>query len=99
MPLQLMAPLSPTMGELLFRRHNMARARVLRKSVEFSRREGRPELAHLLLPRSNTFSLCVDAMRASSSVVYDMTVAYDGMNVEEYDETEEAIVRVQTKCG
>jgi 1-acyl-sn-glycerol-3-phosphate acyltransferase len=50
----------------------------LAKSIEFAKREGRPQLKHLLLPRTTGFNACLDSLRNSSPVVYDMTLAYKG---------------------
>ena len=50
----------------------------IRQSIEFAKREGRPNLKHLLLPRTTGFNASLDALRASHPVVYDLTVAYKG---------------------
>lgn len=51
---------------------------VLAKSNEFARREGRPQLKHLLLPRTTGFNASLESLRESSPVVYDVTIAYRG---------------------
>eukprot|EP00529_Nitzschia_sp_RCC80_P011159 CAMPEP_0113487276 /NCGR_PEP_ID=MMETSP0014_2-20120614/25425_1 /TAXON_ID=2857 /ORGANISM="Nitzschia sp." /LENGTH=616 /DNA_ID=CAMNT_0000380967 /DNA_START=391 /DNA_END=2238 /DNA_ORIENTATION=- /assembly_acc=CAM_ASM_000159 len=51
---------------------------VLARSNEFARREGRPQLKHLLLPRTTGFNASISCLRESNPVVYDMTVAYKG---------------------
>ena len=59
--------------------HNGAdRKSVLAKSNEFAKREGRPQLKHLLLPRTTGFNASLDSLRESSPVVYDVTMAYRG---------------------
>jgi hypothetical protein len=54
------------------------RKAVLAKSNEFAKREGRPQLTHLLLPRTTGFNASIDSLRESSPVVYDVTIAYRG---------------------
>uniref|UniRef100_A0A7S4QH82 Acyltransferase C-terminal domain-containing protein n=3 Tax=Ditylum brightwellii TaxID=49249 RepID=A0A7S4QH82_9STRA len=54
------------------------RRSVMAKSVEFAKREGRPQLRHLLLPRTKGFNATLQSLRESSPVVYDMTMAYNG---------------------
>jgi hypothetical protein len=44
------------------------------KSNEFAKREGRPQLQHLLLPRTTGFNASLESLRASSPVVYDVTI-------------------------
>ena len=51
---------------------------VMARSNEFARREGRPQLKHLLLPRTTGFNASISCLRESNPVVYDMTVAYKG---------------------
>jgi hypothetical protein len=51
---------------------------VLAKSNEFAKREGRPQLKHLLLPRTTGFNASLESLRESSPVVYDVTLAYRG---------------------
>ena len=51
---------------------------VLAKSNEFARREGRPQLKHLLLPRTTGFNASLESLRESSPVVYDVTIAFRG---------------------
>lgn len=46
--------------------------------AEFARREGRPILKHLLLPRTTGFSASLESLRSSSPIVYDVTIAYKG---------------------
>jgi precorrin isomerase len=43
-------------------------------SNEFAKREGRPQLKHLLLPRTTGFNASLESLRASSPVVYDVTM-------------------------
>eukprot|EP00957_Ditylum_brightwellii_P003345 253203-Ditylum_brightwellii.AAC.1 len=50
------------------------RRSVMAKSVEFAKREGRPQLRHLLLPRTKGFNATLQSLRESSPVVYDMTM-------------------------
>lgn len=50
------------------------RRSVLGKSNEFANREGRPQLKHLLLPRSRGFNASLECLRESSPVVYDVTM-------------------------
>lgn len=50
------------------------RRSILAKSNEFARREGRPQLKHLLLPRSRGFNASLECLRESSPVVYDVTL-------------------------
>lgn len=55
--------------------HNGAnRATLLAKSNEFAQKEGRPQLKHLLLPRTRGFNSCLECLRESSPVVYDVTL-------------------------
>lgn len=54
------------------------RKNVLARSNEFAKREGRPQLKHLLLPRTTGFNASLDSLRESSPVVYDVTMAYRG---------------------
>jgi hypothetical protein len=54
------------------------RSAVLARSNEFAKREGRPQLKHLLLPRTTGFNASISCLRESNPVVYDMTVAYRG---------------------
>lgn len=54
------------------------RKAVLAKSNEFAKREARPQLKHLLLPRTTGFNATLDSLRESSPVVYDVTMAYQG---------------------
>lgn len=51
--------------------------RALQKSQEFAVREGRPQLNHLLLPHTTGFNACLEALRESFPVVYDVTLAYE----------------------
>ena len=46
------------------------RQSMLAKSVEFAKREGRPLLKNLLLPRTTGFYASLDSLRESSPVVY-----------------------------
>jgi hypothetical protein len=54
------------------------RKAVLARSNAFARREGRPQLKHILLPRTTGFNASLDSLRESSPVVYDVTMAYQG---------------------
>ena len=55
--------------------HNGAdRKSILAKSNEFAKREGRPQLRHLLLPRTRGFNASLECLRESSPVVYDVTM-------------------------
>ena len=54
------------------------RKSMIAKSVEFAKREGRPQLKHLLLPRTTGFYASLDSLREASPVVYDVTMAYRG---------------------
>mmetsp|Transcript_18360 Transcript_18360/g.42349 ORF Transcript_18360/g.42349 Transcript_18360/m.42349 type:complete len:537 (-) Transcript_18360:99-1709(-) len=56
------------------------RSTVLARSNDFAKREGRPQLKHLLLPRSTGFNASISSLRESSPVIYDVTVAYCGYN-------------------
>ncbi|CAB9524259.1 Lysocardiolipin acyltransferase 1 [Seminavis robusta] len=59
--------------------HNGAdRRNVLAMSNEFAKREGRPQLRHLLLPKTTGFNASLECLRESSPVVYDVTMAYSG---------------------
>mmetsp|Transcript_19579 Transcript_19579/g.48753 ORF Transcript_19579/g.48753 Transcript_19579/m.48753 type:complete len:507 (-) Transcript_19579:65-1585(-) len=55
-----------------------SRNTVLARSNDFAKREGRPQLKHLLLPRSTGFNASISSLRESSPVIYDATVAYSG---------------------
>jgi hypothetical protein len=55
-----------------------SRNTVLARSNDFAKREGRPQLKHLLLPRSTGFNASISSLRESSPVIYDVTVAYSG---------------------
>lgn len=50
------------------------RGSILAKSNEFAHREGRPQLKHLLLPRSRGFNSSLECLRESNPVVYDVTM-------------------------
>jgi len=55
--------------------HNGAdRRNVLAMSNEFAKREGRPQLRHLLLPKTTGFNASLECLRESSPVVYDVTM-------------------------
>eukprot|EP00534_Pseudo-nitzschia_fraudulenta_P001500 CAMPEP_0201128846 /NCGR_PEP_ID=MMETSP0850-20130426/35038_1 /ASSEMBLY_ACC=CAM_ASM_000622 /TAXON_ID=183588 /ORGANISM="Pseudo-nitzschia fraudulenta, Strain WWA7" /LENGTH=411 /DNA_ID=CAMNT_0047398153 /DNA_START=187 /DNA_END=1419 /DNA_ORIENTATION=+ len=56
------------------------RKAVLARSNDFAKREGRPQLKHLLLPRTTGFNASISSLRESSPVIYDLTVAYRGYN-------------------
>jgi hypothetical protein len=56
------------------------RKSVLARSNEFAKREGRPQLKHLLLPRTTGFNASISSLRESSPVIYDVTIAYRGYN-------------------
>lgn len=57
---------------------NYNRKSMMTKSMEFAKREGRPQLQHLLLPRTTGFYASLDSLREASPVVYDITMAYRG---------------------
>jgi hypothetical protein len=44
------------------------------KSNGFAKREGKPTLKHLLLPRTRGFNASLECLRESSPVVYDVTM-------------------------
>ena len=46
--------------------------------AEVARREGRPQLKHLSLPRTTGFNACLETLRPSNPVVYDVTMSYIG---------------------
>jgi hypothetical protein len=54
------------------------RKSMIAKSVEFAKREGRPQLKHLLLPRTTGFSASLDSLRGASPVIYDCCIAFKG---------------------
>ena len=54
------------------------RKNVLARSNEFAKREKRPQLKHLLLPRTTGFNASLNSLRESSPVVYDVTMAHRG---------------------
>jgi hypothetical protein len=55
--------------------HNGAnRQTLLAKSNEFAQKDGRPQLKHLLLPRTRGFNASVECLRESNPVVYDVTM-------------------------
>mmetsp|Transcript_10034 Transcript_10034/g.15863 ORF Transcript_10034/g.15863 Transcript_10034/m.15863 type:complete len:550 (-) Transcript_10034:107-1756(-) len=54
------------------------RKSVLSRSNEFAKREGRPQMKHLLLPRTTGFNASLESLRESNPVVYDLTMAYRG---------------------
>jgi len=55
--------------------HNGAdRKKVLAMSNEFAKREGRPQLKHLLLPKTTGFNASLECLRESSPVLYDVTM-------------------------
>lgn len=59
--------------------HNGAdRKNVLAMSNAFAKREGRPQLKHLLLPKTTGFNASLESLRESSPVVYDVTMAFTG---------------------
>eukprot|EP00536_Pseudo-nitzschia_multiseries_P002292 jgi/Psemu1/235581/estExt_Genewise1.C_300144 len=55
-----------------------SRNTVLARSNDFAKRERRPQLKHLLLPRTTGFNASISSLRESSPVIYDITVAYRG---------------------
>ena len=54
------------------------RKSMIARSLEYAKREGRPQLKHLLLPRTTGFYASLDSLRDASPVVYDVTMAYRG---------------------
>ena len=58
--------------------NNEDRKAVLSRSNEFAKREGRPQMKHLLLPRTTGFNASLESLRESNPVVYDLTMAYRG---------------------
>ena len=48
------------------------------KSNEFAKREGKPVLRHLLLPRTRGFQSSLECLRGCRPVIYDVTMAYAG---------------------
>jgi len=54
------------------------RTAAMAKSNEFAKREGRPQLKNLLLPRTKGFNACLESLRESNPFIYDVTVAYRG---------------------
>jgi hypothetical protein len=60
------------------------RKSMIAKSVEFAKREGRPQLKHLLLPRTTGFSASLDSLRESSPVIYDCCIAFKGYDGETF---------------
>lgn len=52
----------------------LRRKLLLAKSLEFAKREGRPQLRHLILPRTTGFNASLESLRASNPVVYDITI-------------------------
>ena len=62
--------------------HNGAdRKNVLAMSNEFAKREGRPQLKHLLLPKTTGFNASLECLRESSPVVYDVTLVSESILV------------------
>jgi len=59
---------------------SLDRKALLAKSNDFAKREGRPQLKHLLLPRTTGFNASLESLREASPVVYDVTMAYRGYN-------------------
>jgi hypothetical protein len=51
-----------------------SRQAILARSNEFAQKESRPQLKHLLLPRTRGFNASLECLRASSPVVYDVTM-------------------------
>ena len=51
-------------------------------SLKCMNSSGRPQLKHLLLPRTTGFYASLDSLREASPVVYDVTMAYRGYNGE-----------------
>lgn len=56
------------------------RRAMIAKSIEFAKRDGRPQLKHLLLPRTTGFYASLESLRGASTVVYDVTMAYRGFD-------------------
>lgn len=54
------------------------RTAAMAKSNEFAKREGRPQLKNLLLPRTKGFNACLESLRESNPFIYDVTMAYRG---------------------
>mmetsp|Transcript_8716 Transcript_8716/g.18840 ORF Transcript_8716/g.18840 Transcript_8716/m.18840 type:complete len:552 (-) Transcript_8716:40-1695(-) len=55
-----------------------SRNTVLARSNGFAKREGRPQLKHLLLPRTTGFNASISSLHESSPTIYDLTIAYSG---------------------
>ena len=53
-------------------------AKVRQQSLTFAQKERRPQLLHVLLPRTTGFNSCIEALRTSHPFVYDMTIAFPG---------------------
>ena len=54
------------------------RRAAMAKSIEFAKRESRPQLKHLLLPRTKGFNACLESLRESNPIIYDVTMAHHG---------------------
>lgn len=54
------------------------RTAAMAKSNEFAKREGRPQLKNLLLPRTKGFNACLESLREANPFIYDVTMAYRG---------------------
>ena len=54
--------------------HGADRNSIHAKSNDFAKREGRPQLKHLLLPKTRGFKASLECLRESSPVVYDVTM-------------------------
>ena len=54
--------------------HGADRLSIHAKSNEFAKREDRPQLKHLLLPRNRGFKATLECLRESNPVVYDVTM-------------------------
>lgn len=54
------------------------RTAAMAKSNDFAKREGRPQLQNLLLPRTKGFNACLESLREANPFIYDVTMAYRG---------------------
>ena len=61
-------------GWFLHESNSRDRKSILAKSNDFAKREGRPQLKHLLLPRTTGFNASLESLRESSPIVYDVTM-------------------------
>ncbi|CAI5760681.1 unnamed protein product [Candida verbasci] len=71
---------------ILFPEGTVPSDRTTKKSAEFLKAKGRPELKHVLSPRIRGLFLALKKLKNSVEMVYDITTAYSNLKEGEYGE-------------